>query len=132
MRKVPSEFRRLHRFDIHMGMFDCAVRVVVGEFTLAHGYVQWLYGDEPTIDEEQGLVRGRFYSHAEMVPVVWIPRAPKTPREHATVAHEALHAAVWVLRTWASMPFSDDTEEAFAHALGHLVNGITEGAKKCR
>jgi hypothetical protein len=127
--KRPSEFKRLKIFDIHMGCFDCTVRVVVGDFDLAERYVYWLYDKDPPPEQNQGGVRGRFYSHQDRIPVIWIPRRPRTPREHATVAHEALHATWWVMHQWAGMPFSDDTEETFTHALGHLVNWILEGSK---
>lgn len=119
---------------VHMGMFDFSVIVLVGDYAEAVKYVLWKFEDtESTVEGfDRGYPpRGQCFFRRGYVPVVWIPRRPRTRREHATFAHECLHA-VWHLFDWAGLPITVDNEEVMAHALGHLVtHGLmaTKGTK---
>ena len=113
-----------------MGLFDFDVMAVVGNYDKACKYVAWKFEDGEV--EELGLEsnfgyepRGKCFFRSGYVPVVWIPRKPKTPREHATLAHECLHA-VFHLFEWSALPISRDTEEVMTHSMAHLVNNILE------
>ena len=67
--------------------------------------------------------RGKVFYRRGYVPVLWIPRKPKTAREHATLAHESLHC-VYHLFEWANLPMSRDTEEVAAHSMAHIMANI--------
>ena len=111
---------------IHMGTFDFVVVAVIGSSDNLEEYIAFKY-DEPDFDLSESNngyePRGKCFYCAGYVPIIWIPKKPKTPREYATLAHECLHATKHVLR-WAGIPFSDDTEELETHAMGYLITEI--------
>lgn len=106
-----------------MGAFDFEVIVVVGDYKTTLAYVSWKFDDKDTdleaFDQEY-IPRGRCFFRRGYVPVIWIPRKPKTPREHATLAHESLHA-VFHLFEWANLPLTRDTEEVMTHSMSHII-----------
>ena len=110
-----------------MGTFDFDVIVIVGDYKTALKYASWKFDDRETDLEGWDMnyiPRGKCFFRQGYVPVVWIPRKPRTAREHATYAHECLHA-VFLLFEWAGLPLTRDTEEVMTHAMAHLItNGI--------
>lgn len=110
-----------------MGVFDFDVIILVGDYKTACSYVAWKFDDKDTnlkAYDTGNIPRGKFFYHKGYVPIIWIPRKPKTAREHATYAHECLHA-VFTLFEWASIPITRDTEEVMTHAMAHLItNGL--------
>lgn len=115
-------------FDVHFGMFDYSVHVIVGPFANVEKYVRWKI-DDPKLDLSGASPRGMHFGRRGWVPVLWIPRRPRTAREHGTVAHEALHCVRFMFQTWVGMPFDYDTDEAYCHAVGFLVTSILERVK---
>lgn len=109
---------------IHLGTFDYTVHVVIGPQDKAVAYIQSFFKEPAGTVQLDPTRRGLCAHHFPYCPVVWVPRRPTTAREHATVAHEALHAVGHAMR-WAGIEYSESTEEVFCHALGCLVNGIT-------
>lgn len=108
---------------INMGAFDFDVIMVIGDYKTTLAYVSWKFEDKETDLEKwdmEYIPRGKCFFRQGYVPVVWIPRKPKTAREHATLAHECLHA-VFHLFEWASLPLTRDTEEVMTHAMAHLI-----------
>ena len=108
---------------VHMGTFDFTVIVLVGDYKTALAYVSWKFEDNDTDLEDfdmNYIPRGKCFFRQGYVPVIWIPRKPKTPREHATMAHESLHA-VFHLFEWANLPITRDTEEVMTHAMSHII-----------
>lgn len=113
-----------------MGMFDFGVNVVIGPKEELLSYVLYKLEVEKGSQDERNLTefiddekRGCHVSWRGFCPIVWIPRFPRTSREHATLSHECLHA-VYRLFAWVSMPISSDTEEVATHALAHLVDAV--------
>lgn len=131
MKKGKHRWPGLTIFRVYMGLFDYHVHVAIGPQAVAVQYVQWYH--KGMLVDRDGVVgaddqrRGFCAYHAPYCPVIWLPRRPRTAREHATLAHECLHAVGHIAR-WAAIDHSTATEEVFCHALGHLVNGILEGA----
>lgn len=116
----------LKEIRINMGLFDFNIVCVIGNHENCEKYIQWKFENkEFTLDSwDNGHVRrGCVFSKPGYVPVLWIPRKPKTPREHATLAHEALHC-VYHLFEWAAIPMSRDTEEVVTHSMAHIINEI--------
>lgn len=116
----------LQTIDTHMGLFDFTVRCVIGEQEKALEYVAHAFEDkyEELPDGNRGFeARGVTYYKTGYVPIVWIPRKPETPREHATLAHEVIHA-INHLFDWSATPLSKDTEETFAHSVAHVLDNI--------
>ena len=113
--------------QIHMGLFDFAVNFIVGpDDKKVYKYLGETWGDKTVAASnfnEGYTARGRCYFRKGWVPIIWLPRYPKTPREHATLSHECIHA-VWHLFEWASLPMTRDNEEVLAHATSHLINGF--------
>lgn len=115
---------------LSMGLFDFDVICIIGAQKNADTYVNWKFETNEVDDiwENKGYeARGRCYYKAGYVPVIWIPRKPRTPREQATLAHECLHA-VMHLYDWAGLTVSYQNEEVMCHAMAHLINSIMEKA----
>ena len=113
-----------------MGLFDYHVHVAIGPQAPAVRYVCWFHKTEEMERHGEDERRRGFCAHRDgFCPVIWLPRRPRTAREHATLAHEAFHAVGHITR-WAAIAHTEQTEEVFCHALGHLVNGILDGAKR--
>ena len=113
----------LREKHIHMGAFDFSVVVVFGDYKEACKFVLWKFDDKGTNLEalDKGHIpRGECLFRRGYIPIIWLPRKPKTAREHATLAHEALHA-VWHMFEWASIPTNRDTEEVMAHSMAHII-----------
>lgn len=110
-----------------MGLFDFEVIVIVGNYDTACNFVSWKFEDKETdlraFDMEY-IPRGKCFFRRGYVPIVWIPHKPRTPREHATLAHECLHA-IFHLFEWAGLPLTRDTEEVMTHAMAHLITHAT-------
>ena len=120
------KFKNIKHNTVHMGTFDFSVIVVVGDYSEAFKFVCWKFEDNTDMgDLDMGYeARGRCFFRRGYVPIIWIPAKPKTPREHATYAHECLHA-VYHLFEWSGIPATRDTEEVMCHAMSHLItNGI--------
>jgi len=114
--------------DTHMGMFDFSIRCVIGDHDKALEYIAHVFDDtiEEMPDGNRGYeARGICYFRTGYIPIIWLPRYPQSSREISTLAHECIHA-VNHLFDWAAVPLSKDTEETFAHAVGHAVNNILE------
>lgn len=122
--KRVRQTRGMRELCIHMGLFDFTVAVVTGPYANLAKYIQWKH-ENPTYMQSEAAPRGRCHFTRGYVPVIWIPRYPKTPREHATLAHEALHA-VFHIFDWADLPRTSDTEEVATHAMGFIVASVLE------
>ena len=112
---------------VHMGVFDFAVIVVIGDYKTACAYTLWKFEDKETDLEKWDMgyeSLGKCFFRRGYAPIVWIPHKPRNSREHATYAHECLHA-VFHLFDWANLPLTKDTEEVMTHSMGYLIaNGI--------
>ncbi len=113
-----------------MGLFDFAVNFAVGDCDACIKYVRFKFEDEEFEDDSKGYApRGKCFFKAGYVPIIWIPRVPKTPREYGTLSHECFHALMH-MHDWASVPVGvESTEEVTAHALAHLVTKALEKMK---
>lgn len=119
---------KLKEIRVSMGLFDFDVICIIGKQSDAARFVKWKFEDEDLVDEtlDKGYeARGRCYFRAGYVPIIWIPKKPRTAREHATLAHECLHA-VMHLYDWAGLTVSNHNEEVMCHAMAHLINTILE------
>jgi hypothetical protein len=112
---------RLREIRVHFGMFDFALYCAVGPLTDVPGYVAWR-NDDPGYPQ-LAPARGYHFVHGRRAPIIWIPRKPRTPREHGTLAHEVFHA-VRQMAEWHGIALSRETDEVYCHALGHVVTAI--------
>ena|SRR3990167_8016815 len=118
----------LKEIRIEMGLFDFDVVCVIGDYKNLGKYIQWKFEDDSFDPEDFDMkyeCRGKCCFKKGYVPVIWIPKKPRTPREYATLAHEALHA-VYHLFDWANLPMTRDTEEVMTHSMAHIINNILE------
>jgi hypothetical protein len=117
---------KLKEIEIYMGLFDFNITCVIGDFDQTLKYVAWKFEDEELDGNEinKGYEpRGKCFMRRGYVPIMWLPKRPTKPRELATLAHEAIHAALFMF-DWASVPQGADTEEVLGHTVGHIVNEI--------
>lgn len=125
-RKKPG---RMQRLRLHLGVFDYTVRVVLTEDR--HAAVRWIRGflEDPRIEDERlDQNRGCVFHREGYAPVIWLPRKPRTPVEHATLAHEAMHVTRFVM-LWAGIALSDDSEEVWTHTTGSIVKAVLTQAR---
>lgn len=121
----------LKALDTRMGLFDYTIRIVTGDYNNAQKYASHVYEIDKEglsfedLEGSENIAHGRCFLREGYVPIIWLPRYPKTPREIATLAHEAIHAVNHMFR-WCSTQLSGDTEEVFAHAVSHVVNNILD------
>lgn len=109
---------------IHMGLFDFSIVAIIGDYEKVTPFIKWKFDDkefDSKVFDMEYEPRGKVFFRQGYVPVLWIPRKPKTPREHATLAHEALHC-VFHLFEWAAIPITRDTEEVMTHSMAHIIN----------
>lgn len=121
----------LQEIRVNMGLFDFDVLFAIGDYSKMQEYIKWKYEDKYFALEnfDKGYeCRGKCFYRVGYVPIIWIPRRPKTPREYATLAHECLHA-IFHLFEWAGLPITRDTEEVVTHSQAHLINGLLEVVK---
>ena len=116
----------------NMGLFAFDVITVVGSYDDALKYTLKKFEIDEDFDNNFGFEpRGKCFYRIGCVPIVWIPKIPRTPREIATLSHEALHA-VFHLHEWAGIPVTPETEEMTCHAMAHITNDVLEKLRKKR
>lgn len=115
----------LKEIRVYMGVFDYVVIVAVGDRKKVHEYVSFKFEDSEFTEVVTEFVRGKTYHRVGYCPIIWIPRIPKTPREYATLAHEALHAT-YHLFDWVGLEANHETEEVMAHSMAHIINSVLD------
>lgn len=64
-------------------------------------------------------VNAASFRYPEQPPLIWLPRYPRTQREHGSLAHEAVHAAATLGNRSGHFE-----EEWLARTVGHIVYQI--------
>jgi len=119
---------RLKKIRVHFGMFDFTVHVVIGDEREAMDFASGAHRKQYSETHTLGRAYGTIYRHNDYEPVIWLPKFPKTTKEHGTLAHEALHA-VNELARWAGLDMTYESEETFCHALDYIVEKVLEAGK---
>src|SRR3990167_10972264 len=98
--KTMTEAERIKKGKLkvirtEMGLFDFTVITIFGDYKETQKFVKWKF-DDPAIEFEDldfGYIpRGKCFFRKGYVPYIWLHHKPKMPREHATLAHEYIHA----------------------------------------
>ena len=116
---------------IEMGVFNFSIICIIGDYKNCGKYIQWKFEDKDFNAEAWDMnyiPNGKVFFRQGYVPILWIPRKPRTTREHATLAHEALHC-VYHLFEWANLSMTRDTEEVVAHSMAYIVNEVLTRSK---
>lgn len=116
----------LREYRVHMGLFDFNVLVVTGDYSKLNEYLAWKYEDNGfDLQRLDGgyACRGKCFYKTGYVPIIWVPGKPRTAREHATFAHECIHA-VFHLFEWAGLGINRETEEVLTHSVAHLIASV--------
>ena len=73
--------------------------------------------------EEHG---GKCFIKDNLVPIVWVPRKPKTTKEIGTLTHELGHALMKCFQ-FIDIKHTEETDEVWQHSIGYLVDwALTE------
>jgi hypothetical protein len=110
---------------VHFGMFTYGMTVVIGPFEGAKKFAGW---KQETSYDREVVPQGMVFDRHGYEPVLWLPRVPRTAREYGTLAHEVFHVVCCLMR-WAAVPLTEESEEAFTHALGFGVTQALEGLR---
>lgn len=117
--------------NIHFGMFDFSFVYLEGPRKNVEKFVRWKLDDYETPIQAPAQAaygaHGLTFYRPGYVPILWLPRKPRTAREHGTVAHEVLHIVVRLMN-WADVTLSSESEEVYCHAVGFAVTQVLEGA----
>jgi len=108
---------------VHFGMFDFAMVAVFGKREAAQKFIRWKLDWN---DFELPDTLGYFAAHGDRVPCIWMPRRPRTPREHGTLSHEIMHVVGHMFVTHFGMPLAAESSEAYSHAIGYAVTRCLE------
>lgn len=130
-RKKSRRYARtcgLKEIHVHFGTFDFAFNCVVGPWEGVRDYVSWKFETDRDTLPDRPPPRGMIFRATGYCPILWLPSEPRTPFEHATLAHEVLHAVVQLME-WAGIPLAPESEEAYCHALGYGVRSVLEGLR---
>lgn len=68
-------------------------------------------------------VRAFCLSEKGHVPVIWLPKPPRTVDDLSTFGHEVFHLTC-TLMSWAGIPLSSSSEEAYTHQFKYLFKNI--------
>ena len=131
MSKIAKRLN-LIAIDTNMGMLDYTIRCIFGKEENAHLYIDKFFDNETyNIRVTYGVNRalGVTFHKIGHIPIIWLPKPPKTPKEHATFSHEVIHAINYLF-DWAAIPLSKATEEVFAHSVAHIINNVYEELEK--
>ncbi len=109
---------------VHFGLFDYAVYIVTGKYKYVENYIRWKHRDKKyNLEKHPCGSLGLTFHKPGYVPVIWLPKKPKTPEEIATLSHECLHVVQELFR-WTGLQMVFETDEVAAHALSYLVKKI--------
>jgi hypothetical protein len=124
--KEAIAFEKRFTIPVHMGLFDYTVRILFMEDQKkAFEYLQWKMQD-PLLEPVENFKPLGVTIHNEStdsIPVILMPKKPKTADEWATLSHEACHAVNHLFR-WAGIRHVRENEEVFAHAVGKIVSSV--------
>ncbi len=112
----------LKEVRVDMGMFDFDVLCVVGNCKKLNAYARWKFNDD-MFAYDASKTYGCCLFRRGYVPVIWLPKKPRTGREFATLAHESLHAVHRML-DWAGITANGENEEVVCHAMTSLIHKI--------
>lgn len=119
---------KLKEYRINFGTFNFSFNCVVGEYKNLPKYLAYKYEEEEKwisdkLIDINNVPNGRFFTHKDYSPNIWIPKKPTTPREIATLSHEILHV-VYELCRWAQIPLCEETEEVRTHAQAYALTTL--------
>jgi hypothetical protein len=126
---------KLLQIEIDFRTFDFKTYCLIGDRTAALRWIEKLY-ESPGLAQRHinEPVRGQYFSQPGYVPVIWLPKPPRTPTEIAALSHEMLHTVLHMLVRWAGMRVHPDhcasADEPFCHALGYGVRTVLTACRR--
>lgn len=115
---------------VNLGLMPYDILVLVGitDKEVARVLKKYGLGDEYEYLLQSGTVKGRYvWAEKAHAPVIRIFK-PLTAESQWTLAHEAFHAISAILRK-SGTPLSEDTDEIYAYALGHVIEQVNQGLR---
>ena len=110
---------------IDFSPFEYGVTVCIGDYKEFSKYIKRKTGK--TTDSGPYGSLGQCAHVKDWCPFIWIPRKPKTAREVGTLAHEAVHAGLWLL-DWVGANAEVGNDEFFGHIVGYIVTQVLSKA----
>lgn len=127
IRKSYKE-KPFQNFHIHCGVYDYGINVIVSEdATRCAEYVNRKFEIFHITGDDFDCL-GKVFSKRGMCPILWMPRVPSSPKEQGTLSHECLHI-VFEIMSWAGIPYSTSSEEAYTHLLKYLYTSFFDNVK---
>jgi len=109
----------LKTFVIPLAVYKTGVHVAIGDEGEGAAYCRKILGDAP-----EGLGEaGRCYTRSGYPPVIWLPGKPDTSDAAGDLAHEALHAALFLAES-VGINVSCANSEPICYLVGYIVSEI--------
>ena len=121
----------LREVKVHWGMFDYEAMVAIGPKDRLADYLGYQF-DVPAkefADEVGGNdFKAKMFHYGGKGSVIWLPDI-RTPDQVAALAHEMFHAMTKMMDHFG-LTLSDESDEAYAHALSYGVRTVLEALKR--
>ena len=122
----------LREVKVHWGMFDYEAMVVIGPKDRLADYLGYQF-EVPAKDlagEVGDDFRAKIFHREGMASVIWLPDV-RTPDQVAALAHEMFHAVTKMMDHFG-LTLSDESDEAYAHALSFGVRSVLESTPRTK
>jgi hypothetical protein len=121
-------------FVIYLDIYDFYVHFCIGDKDKTLKHVNKLLqlpdiqNNLAAFDLNHMDKKGLRFRREGYIPVVWLPRVPKTTEELGTLSHEIFHVTCDVCRH-VSIPLTEYSEEAYCYITGYLTKQFWEKIK---
>lgn len=116
-----------------LGFESCLVRVLHGGIYYVFGpksahrhLLKWYWMDDAAAHEHATIAAGTdacCFTYDGVYPVVWLSGIPCTAMDIGLLAHETLHAILYIARTMR-LPVLEVTEEFFCYAMQGAIDTV--------
>lgn len=117
----------MKKYLLNAGTYDLQYYVVIGkDFDKITTFIKYKLEDDE-FEYHFKESRGACFQRFNYIPIIWLPKKPRTAREYGAFCHECFHLTAYILDDWAGMKFKTGvSEEAYCHLLGKIVTDILD------
>lgn len=115
-------------FQMDSGTYMYPINVIVGnDFKKCAKFANFKHECTDYVIEDFDC-KGCVFTRDGYAPILWMPRKPKTNEEYGTLNHEIFHI-VYRVMSWAHIPLTESSEEAFCHQIKYLTQQFLNKCK---
>lgn len=120
----------MKKYLFHADTYDFQYYVVIGkDFEKITKFIALKLNDDEFSYHFKDS-RGACFYRFNFIPVLWLPKVPKTAREYGTFSHEIFHLVAYILNRWAGLKLElEISDEAYCHLIGKITTDILNKIK---